>query len=188
MLSGWVCWRERDGVRKMPNGSFFETEPSLELYYEARGEGPPLVFVPGWTFTTEVFDHQVTHFSKTRQVVSFDPRQQTPLPTSARRPLQAVIQNRAPDTTDGAQFGAFKLQSAASRRRTANLWRRRGMRFPFLAGRRRASAARPAERKQGKPAPPTVYWAGQRAGAAGMSHPRVISGWSVACRYSSAPG
>ena len=60
----------------MRNGSFFETEPGVELYYEVSGEGSPLVFVPGWTFTTEVFDHQVAHFSKTHQVVSFDPRSQ----------------------------------------------------------------------------------------------------------------
>lgn len=60
----------------MRNGSFFETEPGVELYYEVSGEGPPLVFVPGWTFTIEVFDHQVAHFSKTHQVVSFDPRSQ----------------------------------------------------------------------------------------------------------------
>ncbi len=60
----------------MQNGSFFETEPGLELYYEVNGEGSPLVFVPGWTFSTEVFDHQVAHFSKTHQVISFDPRSQ----------------------------------------------------------------------------------------------------------------
>ncbi len=60
----------------MRNGSFFETEPGLELYYEVSGEGSPLVFVPGWTFSTEVFDHQVAHFSKTHQVISFDPRSQ----------------------------------------------------------------------------------------------------------------
>jgi len=60
----------------MRNGSFFETEPGVELYYEVSGEGSPLLFVPGWTFTTEVFDHQVAHFSRTHQVCSFDPRSQ----------------------------------------------------------------------------------------------------------------
>ena len=63
-------------VRNLRNGAFFETEPGVELYYEVRGEGSPLVFVPGWTFTTEVFDHQIAHFSKSHQVVSFDPRSQ----------------------------------------------------------------------------------------------------------------
>ncbi len=60
----------------MQGGSYFEVEPGVELYYEDRGEGPPLVFVPGWTFTTEVFSHQFAHFSKTHRVVSFDPRSQ----------------------------------------------------------------------------------------------------------------
>jgi non-heme chloroperoxidase len=60
----------------MRNGAYFETEPGVELYYEVKGEGRPLIFVPGWTFTTEVFDHQVAHFSKSYQVISFDPRSQ----------------------------------------------------------------------------------------------------------------
>jgi len=60
----------------MRNGSYFETEPGVEIYYEVTGEGSPLIFVPGWTFTTEVFDHQVAHFSKSYQVISFDPRSQ----------------------------------------------------------------------------------------------------------------
>ncbi len=60
----------------MRSGSYFEVEPGVELYYEDHGEGPPLVFVPGWTFTTEVFSNQFRHFSKTHRVVSFDPRSQ----------------------------------------------------------------------------------------------------------------
>ena len=60
----------------MRNGSYFETVPGVELYYEVTGVGSPLIFVPGWTFTTEVFDHQVAHFSKSYQVISFDPRSQ----------------------------------------------------------------------------------------------------------------
>jgi pimeloyl-ACP methyl ester carboxylesterase len=60
----------------MKGGAFLEVEPGIELYYEDYGEGPPLVFIPGWTFTTEVFVHQFEHFSKTHRVVSFDPRSQ----------------------------------------------------------------------------------------------------------------
>ena len=60
----------------MRNGAYFETEPGVEIYYEITGEGEPLIFVPGWSFTTEVFDHQVSYFSKTYQVISFDPRGQ----------------------------------------------------------------------------------------------------------------
>jgi pimeloyl-ACP methyl ester carboxylesterase len=58
----------------MRHGSFLEIESGVEIYYEVNGEGTPLVFIPGWVFTTEVFDHQVKRFSKTHKVVSFDPR------------------------------------------------------------------------------------------------------------------
>jgi len=60
----------------MRNGAYFETETGIELYYEVTGEGAPLIFVPGWTFTTEIFDRQVSHFSDSYKVVSFDPRSQ----------------------------------------------------------------------------------------------------------------
>jgi pimeloyl-ACP methyl ester carboxylesterase len=55
-------------------GSTFEVEPGVEIYYETRGEGPPLLFIPGWTFTTEVFTHQVAHFSEDYQVITYDHR------------------------------------------------------------------------------------------------------------------
>lgn len=60
----------------MRSGTYLEVEPGVELYYEDSGEGPPLVLVPGWSFTTEVFTHQFAHFSKSHRVVSFDPRSQ----------------------------------------------------------------------------------------------------------------
>ncbi len=55
-------------------GVYVEVEPGVELYYEEYGQGKPLVFVPGWTFTGEVFDHQVEHFSSTHRVILLDPR------------------------------------------------------------------------------------------------------------------
>ncbi len=60
----------------MRSGSFLRVEPGVEIYYEDAGDGPPLVFVPGWTFSTEVFDRQVAHFSSAYSVISFDPRSQ----------------------------------------------------------------------------------------------------------------
>lgn len=58
-----------------PNpGSYFEVEPGVELYYEDRGSGTPILFVPGWTFTTEMFSHQMEHFAKTHRAVVVDPR------------------------------------------------------------------------------------------------------------------
>ena len=60
----------------MRNNAYFETEPGVKIYYETTGEGAPLIFVPGWTFTTDVFEHQVSYFSKSYQVITFDPRSQ----------------------------------------------------------------------------------------------------------------
>ncbi len=57
-------------------GRYVEVEPGVELYYEDQGSGEPIVFVPGWTFTTEMFVHQKMHFSKTNRVITFDPRSQ----------------------------------------------------------------------------------------------------------------
>ena len=55
-------------------GEYLEVEPGVDIYYEVHGEGPDLVLVPGWTFTTEVFEHQISEFSKTYRVITFDPR------------------------------------------------------------------------------------------------------------------
>lgn len=57
-------------------GNYLEVAPGVELYYEEYGSGAPIVFVPGWTFTTEVFAHQVEHFAQTHRVILVDPRGQ----------------------------------------------------------------------------------------------------------------
>ena len=56
------------------NGDYLEVAPGIDIYYEDVGDGTPLVLVPGWTFTTKVFDHQFAEFSKSHRVISFDPR------------------------------------------------------------------------------------------------------------------
>ena len=57
-------------------GNYIEVEPGVEIYYEEKGTGTPIVFVPGWTFTTEAFVHQIEHFSKAHRVITIDPRSQ----------------------------------------------------------------------------------------------------------------
>lgn len=53
---------------------YFEVEPGVALYYEMAGSGTPIVFVPGWTFTTEVFDAQMAYFSQDHWAITYDPR------------------------------------------------------------------------------------------------------------------
>ena len=55
-------------------GDYLEVAPGVDIYYEEEGAGTPLVLVPGWTFTTQVFDHQFAEFSRSHRVISFDPR------------------------------------------------------------------------------------------------------------------
>ncbi|WP_422375674.1 alpha/beta fold hydrolase [Roseibium sp.] len=55
-------------------GDYLQVEPGVDLYYEDHGTGLPIVLVPGWTFTTEVFEHQIEAFAKTHRVITFDPR------------------------------------------------------------------------------------------------------------------
>jgi len=59
---------------KREPGKYIEVEPGVELYYEDHGQGTPLIFVPGWTFTGEVFEHQVAHFAATHRVIVVDHR------------------------------------------------------------------------------------------------------------------
>jgi len=57
-------------------GNYIEVEPGVDIYYEERGQGPAVVIVPGWTFTTEVFGYQLEGLSANHRVVVFDPRSQ----------------------------------------------------------------------------------------------------------------
>lgn len=56
------------------SGKYVEVDAGVELYVQDVGSGDPIVFIPGFTFTTEVFTHQVEHFSKTNRVIVIDPR------------------------------------------------------------------------------------------------------------------
>jgi pimeloyl-ACP methyl ester carboxylesterase len=40
------------------------------------GDGPALVFIPGWSTGADIWKHQIDNFAKTQQVIAFDPRSQ----------------------------------------------------------------------------------------------------------------
>lgn len=56
------------------SGKYLEVDPGVEIYCEDEGSGSAIVFIPGWTFTTEMFIHQIQYFSKKHRVVLIDPR------------------------------------------------------------------------------------------------------------------
>lgn len=41
-----------------------------------QGAAPPLVLIPGWSMSVEVWQHQIDVFAKDRRVIAFDPRSQ----------------------------------------------------------------------------------------------------------------
>ena len=47
---------------------------SIDVFIEDMGEGKPVVFIPGWTMTTEFFVKQKEHFGEKFRFISYDPR------------------------------------------------------------------------------------------------------------------
>lgn len=86
-------------------GEYIEVEPDVEICYEDRGTGSPIIFIPGWTFTTEVFAHQMEHFSKMHRAIAIDPR------THERSTITLQGNNYATHGTDLAKIiKALELQ------------------------------------------------------------------------------
>ena len=50
--------------------------PGVELHILEKGEGKPLVFIPGLTFSGEIFKNQLEYFSSKYRVIAIDPRGQ----------------------------------------------------------------------------------------------------------------
>lgn len=57
-------------------GKYVRLSPELTLHYEESGSGRPVIFIPGWTFTTRSMGQQVAHFSKRFRAITYDPRGQ----------------------------------------------------------------------------------------------------------------
>lgn len=55
---------------------YFCVSPGIELHYLEKGEGRPLVFIPGLTFSGEIFKAQLEYFSGSYRVIAIDPRGQ----------------------------------------------------------------------------------------------------------------
>lgn len=55
---------------------YLTVDTDVELHYWEKGESDALVFIPGLTFSGEVFKAQIEHFSKNHHVVAIDPRGQ----------------------------------------------------------------------------------------------------------------
>lgn len=54
--------------------ALFETDDGALIYYEVAGKGRPILFIPGWTMTTKLWNKQVRALSKDHQVITMDCR------------------------------------------------------------------------------------------------------------------
>jgi pimeloyl-ACP methyl ester carboxylesterase len=77
---------------------YLDIGSGVELYYEEMGSGTPIVFIPGWTFTTEIFHNQLEYFSQNYRVITIDPRSQ------GRSPVQFWGNNYQTHAQDLALF------------------------------------------------------------------------------------
>jgi non-heme chloroperoxidase len=55
---------------------FFTTGDGVKLHYLEAGNGPGIVFEPGWSMPAWIWDAQVRHFAELFHVVALDPRSQ----------------------------------------------------------------------------------------------------------------
>ena len=61
------------------NSGYVEISDHLSLYYEEAGDGQiPVILIPGWTLSTQVFERQLDYYDKSSKyrVISYDPRGQ----------------------------------------------------------------------------------------------------------------
>ena len=59
-----------------PEDGYFKTSDGVRLHYLSVGQGPTLVFIPGWTMPAEIWAPQLEYFARDYRVVALDPRSQ----------------------------------------------------------------------------------------------------------------
>ena len=75
----FLLWVILFGVSSLAGAEYVKVSEELTIHYKLAGEGPiNIVFVPGWTMTTEVFEKQLGYFkgSKEYRFITYDPRGQ----------------------------------------------------------------------------------------------------------------
>ncbi|HVE43807.1 MAG TPA: alpha/beta hydrolase [Gammaproteobacteria bacterium] len=58
----------------MTTGRYLAISDDVNLFYRESGTGETLLFIPGWTLSSDVFQSQVDYFSKKYRVITMDPR------------------------------------------------------------------------------------------------------------------
>ena len=79
VLAAWACVLPLGAAQAEQarlDSRFFTSSDGVHLHYLIGGEGPTLVFVPGWTMPASIWERQLRHFSANHRVVALDPRSQ----------------------------------------------------------------------------------------------------------------
>ena len=72
-----IVYSPNSTLAQVPERAGLVTLPDrVELYYQESGKGSALVFIPGFTFSADVFAGQLDYFSKQYRTVTYDPRGQ----------------------------------------------------------------------------------------------------------------
>lgn len=56
--------------------AFLTLTDGAKIHYLEAGQGPAMVFIPGWTMAADIWESQIAYFSKSHRVVAYDPRSQ----------------------------------------------------------------------------------------------------------------
>src|SRR3989339_670125 len=63
-------------MMKENTGHYAKISDDVSLFYQDFGSGQPLVFIPGWLMSSDVFEAQIAYFSQNYRVIALDPRSQ----------------------------------------------------------------------------------------------------------------
>ncbi|HLB52324.1 MAG TPA: alpha/beta hydrolase [Chlamydiales bacterium] len=55
---------------------YVKISDDVTLFYQEKGVGDPLIFIPGWCMSSEIFKAQIEFFSQNYRVIALDPRSQ----------------------------------------------------------------------------------------------------------------
>lgn len=63
-------------ISGVSHADYIKVSDDLTIFYQDKGTGPVLLFIPGFTMSSEVFKYQIEYFSKKYRVIAIDPRSQ----------------------------------------------------------------------------------------------------------------
>ena len=98
LAEGFLClpaYSQQDGN--------ITTSDGIRIHYVGNGEKnahSPMIFIPGWSFTSQIWQTQLEYFAKNRRVIAIDPRSQGDstktdgdnTPEARARDLREIIQ------------------------------------------------------------------------------------------------